>query len=301
MTASSTLRLFLLAAIWGFSFLFLRISVPSLGPGLMTFLRVLFAALFLSLFLLHIKHRFVFRAHLKYFLILGLINTALPFFLFSYAAQTLPSSLMAILNATVPSWGVIIFSLVNRKRPTIKVCIGLILGILGVAILLDFSASTLDISALPAILACLTATFCYASSSLYVKLNAHIAPYDNAHASIYCASIWLVPLLFIYTPNDATNIAALTAVFALGVVCTGVAYIIFFNLLQEIGEKVLTVTFLVPLFGVIWGTLILDERLSTHSFMGGLFIIAGTIMVVEFSITSWRSSRKLKKLNKTLS
>lgn len=286
MNANSLFRLFILGAIWGFSFVFLRLAVPALGPGLLTLLRILFAAMFLSVVFLYIKRPFLFKAHFRYFLVLGLLNTALPFFLFSYASQNLTSSMMSILNATVPSWGVVIYSIVNKKLPTFKVLLGLVLGFTGVAVLVDIDTSVIQSGTLQSIGACLLATFCYALASLYAKSNPHIDAYDNAHASLYCASLLLLPMLWAFPASDPANIQALSAVLALAILCTGIAYLLYFRLLKEIGEKVLTVTFLIPLFGVVWGTLLLGERMSPNSLIGGFMIVLGTMLIVGFSLKS---------------
>ena len=153
MTAGSIIRLLSLAAIWGASFLFMRLAVPELGPAWLMFGRVLLASLFLALVALAFKRSLPIRQYAGHFMLLSFFNTALPFLLFAWAAQTLTASLLAVLNATAPLWGALIGWLFFRQPMSAKVALGLLLGITGVAILVGFDAVLADSAALPAIAA----------------------------------------------------------------------------------------------------------------------------------------------------
>ena len=128
MSTANLLRLIFLAAIWGGSFLFMRIAAPVLGAPVLIEYRVLFAALFLAVMALVLKKPLALRQHWKHYLILGLVNSALPFLLFAFAARTLSVSLMAVLNASTPLWGTLIAAVWSRHPITPKVAIGLLLG-----------------------------------------------------------------------------------------------------------------------------------------------------------------------------
>ncbi|MCW8948157.1 MAG: DMT family transporter, partial [Sedimenticola sp.] len=131
MSAASLSRLLLLSAIWGGSFLFMRIGAPVLGPVMLIIFRVGLAALFLLGVALILKKRMSLKVHWKHYLVLGLINSALPFLLFAYAAQTLSASLLSILNATAPIWGAIIGALWTRTLLSGKAVMGLLSGVVG--------------------------------------------------------------------------------------------------------------------------------------------------------------------------
>src|ERR1700733_9184037 len=141
MNTASVIRLLALSAIWGSSFLFMRIGAPLLGPVVLIALRVGLAALFLRLVHIGRSGSHGMRGHARHFLILGLINSALPFLLFATAARTLSASLMAILNATAPIWGALVGALWSRTLPRPSVFVGLLLGVAGVAILVRFDPS----------------------------------------------------------------------------------------------------------------------------------------------------------------
>lgn len=288
MDIASMVRLLVLAAIWGASFLFMRIAVPELGPAWLMFGRVLSAAVFLALVAVALKRSLPLRQHGVHFLLLSFFNTALPFLLFAYAAQTLTASVLAVLNATAPLWGAIIGWLFFRQAMTLKLALGLALGICGVAILVGFDAVTTDAAAYPAIAAAGAAACCYGIATWYTRLAKPVPAFLNAHGSMWAASVWLLPLLWIMplpVAEPATHAAF--AVLALGVVCTGVAYLLYFRLVQDLGATpTLTVTFLIPVFGVLWGHLFLQENIGWHTFIGAATVICGTALVSGFSVKS---------------
>src|SRR5690606_26362453 len=166
----SIVRLLSLAAIWGASFLFMRIAVPELGPAWLMFGRVLSAAVFLALVALVLKRALPLRAHAAHFMILSFFNTALPFLLFAYAAQTLTASLLAVLNATAPLWGAVIGWLFFRQTMSLRLASGLVLGIAGVSVLVGFDAVVSDSAAIPAIAAAAGAACCYGIATWYTRL-----------------------------------------------------------------------------------------------------------------------------------
>lgn len=284
MTASSVARLLILSAIWGGSFIFMRIAVPSLGPVVLMELRVLFAAIFLAAVAFFTKSLLAAGRHWKHYLILGFFNSALPFLLFGYAALTLPASLLAILNATAPLWSTLIGTFWLRQHLSLKTFAGLCLGVIGVTLLVGLDPAMLEPGAELAAAATLCAAFCYGIASLYARQARAVEPLANAHGSMWAAALWLLPPSFFFTPPALPGSDILLAVVVLGVVCSGIAYLLYFRLIAEIGAApALTVTFLIPLFGVLWGWLFLSEPVGWHTLAGTAIVIAGTALVTGFS------------------
>jgi drug/metabolite transporter (DMT)-like permease len=284
MNASSIARLLILSAIWGGSFIFMRVAVPALGPVVLMELRVLLAALFLAGVAQFMKSRLASGTHWKHYLFLGLINSALPFLLFGYAALTLPASLLSILNATAPIWSTFIGVVWLRHRLTPQAALGLGLGVAGVALLVGLDRAMLQPGAGLAAAAALGAALCYGIASLYAKQARAVEPFANAHGSMWAATLWLLPASFLLPPPAVPGMDILLAVVVLGVVCSGVAYLLYFRLIAEIGAApALTVTFLIPLFGVLWGWLFLDEAVGWHTLAGAFIVIVGTALVTGFS------------------
>jgi drug/metabolite transporter (DMT)-like permease len=296
MNAGSLIRLFVLSAIWGGSFLLIRVGAPSLGPVLLMELRVVLAALFLAGVGLLWRRPLMWRAHWRHYAILGLVNSALPFLLFGYAALTLPASILSILNATSPMWGTLIAALWHRAPLSRRTLAGLMLGVVGVALLVGFDTVAMRPGAGLAIAASLGAAFCYALASNYAKSARAVEPLANAHGSMWGASLLMVPLMFFVPAPAMPGLGIAAVVVALGVVCTGVAYLLYFRLISDIGAApALTVTFLIPLFGVLWGWLFLNETVGWHTLAGAAVVILGTALVTGFSPRLLLPSRVLQR------
>ena len=284
MTAASLLRLLLLSAIWGGSFLLIRIGAPALGPVPLMEARVLLAALFLAAVALVLRRPLAWRTHWRHYLLVGFFNSALPFLLFGYAALTLSAAMLSILNATSPLWGALIGAAWQRAPLGRRTLAGLALGVAGVGLLVGFDRVALQPGAGAAIAASLAAALCYAVASNYTKAAKTVEPFANAHGSMWAASLLMAPVLLAFPPTVAPATGLVALVTALGVVCTGVAYLLYFRLIEDIGAApALTVTFLIPLFGSFFGWLILDEAIGWHTLAGGTVVIAGTALVTGFS------------------
>lgn len=284
MTTANMLRLVLLAAIWGSSFLFMRICAPVLGAAVLIEARVALAALFLAAVGYILKKRLDLARNWKHFLILGFFNSALPFLLFAYAASTLTASVLSVLNATAPMWGAIIAALWTRQPVALKTVSGLILGTCGVALLVGFDAVASKPGAGLAIAAALVAALSYSVASTYSKAARQVEPFANAHGSMWGATLVAIPALFFFPVKGVATPGILAAALALGVLCTGVAYIIYFKLVEEVGAtSALTVTFLNPLFGILWGALFLGEIVGWYTLAGAAIVLIGTAMVTGFA------------------
>ncbi|NVD08837.1 DMT family transporter [Vibrio sp. JPW-9-11-11] len=285
MSTSSFLRLLCLAAIWGGSFLFMRIAASTFGPAYLIEFRVGFAALSLLLVAFYLRRKLAFRQHFKHFMTIGLFNTALPFLLFAYAAQSLNASTLSILNSTAPIWGALIAAVWYKTRITARVALGMILGLSGVATLVGFDALTMKGETVLPIGASLLAAFCYGIATNYTKGAPKIAAFDNAHGNMWAATLLILPLLpFLPMRAEPTHTEMLSVV-ALGVVCTGAAYLIYFRLVADEGAtSALSVTFLVPVFGILWGAVILDEPIGLNTLLGTTLVLLGTMLVTGFSL-----------------
>lgn len=283
MNTANLLRLVLLAAIWGSSFLFMRISAPVLGPAVLIEYRVAFAAVFLAIVGFFLKKRLDLRVNWKHYLMLGFFNSALPFLLFAYAASTLTASVLSVLNATAPMWGALIGAVWASQKITARTAFGLVLGTLGVALLVGFDHATSKPGAALAVVAALGGAFSYSIASAYARKARSIEPFANAHGSMWAATLLVIPALPFFPAPAEPTLGIMGAALALGVMCSGIAYIIYFKLIEEVGPtSALTVTFLNPLFGILWGVLFLGETVGWYTAAGAAIVITGTALVTGF-------------------
>ncbi|TMX52004.1 DMT family transporter [Vibrio alginolyticus] len=293
MTAVSFFRLLCLAAIWGGSFLFMRVAANTFGPAYLIEFRVTFAAVALLLIAVYLKKKLTLTAHTKHFFIIGLFNSAVPFLLFAYAAQTLNASTLAILNSTAPIWGALVGFVWYRSPLTAKSVLGMLIGIGGVAVLVGLDTSTIGEEAMLPIAASLMASFSYGIATNYTKNAPQVPAFDNAHGSMWAAVIWVLPLLPFLPMRAEPSHFEWSSVVTLGVVCTGFAYLLYFRLVSDIGPaSALTVTFLVPVFDILWGYLVLDEPVGSNTIIGTILVLSGTMLVTGFSPTAMLAKRK---------
>ncbi|MCA2489786.1 MULTISPECIES: DMT family transporter [Vibrio] len=293
MTAVSFFRLLCLAAIWGGSFLFMRVAANTFGPAYLIEFRVTFAAVALLLIAVYLKKKLTLTAHTKHFFIIGLFNSAVPFLLFAYAAQTLNASTLAILNSTAPIWGALVGFVWYHSPLTAKSVLGMLIGIGGVAVLVGLDTSTIGEEAMLPIAASLMASFSYGIATNYTKNAPQVPAFDNAHGSMWAAVIWVLPLLPFLPMRAEPSHFEWSSVVTLGVVCTGFAYLLYFRLVSDIGPaSALTVTFLVPVFGILWGYLVLDEPVGSNTIIGTILVLSGTMLVTGFSPTAMLAKRK---------
>lgn len=283
MNTANLIRLVTLAAIWGGSFLFMRISAPVLGPAVLIEWRVLLAALFLMVVGLVLRRRAAplnLRENWKHFLVLGFFNSALPFLLFAFSARTLSASVMSVVNATAPMWGAIIGAVWGRQPIKARTALGLVLGTVGVALLAGFDKVSAKPGAGIALVATLAAACSYGIATTYARSARSVAPFANAHGSMWAAALLVLPALPFFPQPGHPTLTVAASVVALGVLCSGIAYLLYFRLIEEIGPtSALTVTFLNPVFGILWGSLFLGEVVGWYTVAGAAIVLVGTALV----------------------
>lgn len=276
-----TLYLLGLAAIWGASFLFMRIIAPEIGTVPTAFFRVSIAAAGLLVILAMLRVSWDFQGKFKTVLLLGVINSGIPATMYSVAAQVLPAGYSAIFNATTPLMGVLIGGLFFSERLTPAKIAGVALGLLGVAVLTRAGPVAFDLELLIGALACLLATTCYGFAGFlarrWLDQRGGLDSRLSALGSMLGATLFLLPFFafsaITQPPASWGGWQVWVSLLGLGLVCTAFAYILYFRLLEEIGPvKASTVTFLIPVFGVLWGAWLLDESLSMGHLYGGLLI-----------------------------
>jgi drug/metabolite transporter (DMT)-like permease len=278
------LELIALAAIWGASFLFMRLAAPEFGPVALTALRVAGAALFLLPLLAWRGGVGTLRTHWKPIAVVGVVNSALPFTLFTVAALAINAGLSAILNSTAPLWAAAIAALWLGERLTPARLAGLGIGFAGVLFLAwdkaSFEPGDHGVSAGVAIAACLVATLCYGFAANYTKRTLQgVSPLAVAAGSQAAAGVALaLPAAWTW-PVSLPGATAWSAVATLALLCTAVAYLMYFRLIARLGpSKAISVTFLLPLFGVLWGALFLGEAVTGVMLAGCAVILVGTAL-----------------------
>jgi drug/metabolite transporter (DMT)-like permease len=274
------IELCLLAAIWGASFLFLRIAAPEFGPLALIALRVGIAALVLAPVLRSALARRQLRAKAWPLLVVGISNSALPFGLFAYSTLYVNAGLDSVLNATTPIWTALIAAAWFQASLGRRQITGLLLGLGGV-VLLVWDTFGAGIPGVPlAIAAALLATVCYGFAVNYSKRRlAGIQPLVVAFGSQFFAAIVLLPVALPFWPRQAIAASTWMCVAALGVVCTGLAYILYFRLIERVGAAyAASVTFLIPVFGLIWGALFLGEKVTPAMLAGCAVVLLGTAL-----------------------
>jgi len=290
MRAIDYLRLLSLAAIWGASFLFMRIASPAIGPINTAFFRVFFGLIGLAIIILFIHKSLQFRGKLIKILILGAINSGIPFLMYSIAATLLPAGYSAILNATTPLMGAMIGFYFFSEGLSLRKLVGIVLGIAGIIVITSVGDSNIVGNIYIGVAACITATIGYGFAGFltrkWITQQGGLDSTLVAFGSQLGATTFLAPFL-IWNLSSGPSIDWLqgdvwVSLLAVGFVCTSLAYILYFRLIADIGPlRSLTVTFLVPPFAVLWGYLVLDETISSGFLAGSLIVLLSVWLIVS--------------------
>lgn len=272
--------LILLAALWGGSFLFMRYAAPAFGAVALIWLRVTIASLCLLPLLIKRGQLGTLRKHAGAIAVMGVFNSALPFVLIAWATLSITAGLASILNATVPIFAALIGALWLGERLGVSRLLGLATGFAGVLLLASDKADFKPGGSGWAVLAMLLATASYGfSANLTKRQLAGVPALVNAAGSQFISALVLLPLAWVWWPAQLPGAPAWGAVIVLGVGCTALAYLLFFRLIANLGaSRAVTVTFLIPLFGVLWGSVFLGEALTAGMLFGGVVVVVGTAL-----------------------
>ncbi len=307
LTAGDGARLLALAALWGLSFPLQKFAAPVLGAVTIAWTRVAVAGAMLLAVALASRRPLDLRRFGGRYALLGLVNTALPFTFFPLAVGSFktPSSLASVMNATSPLWGAAIGWLWLRDRLRRPQVLGLALGLGGVVVTTGWRAGVAGVAGAAGaagaaagrpyggIGLCLAAAACYGWASVFTKKRLAEAPaMGMAASSQLAATLWLSPLQVASGwPRHATT-GYWTIALAIGLACTGLAYLLYYRLILDLGPaRALTVTFLIPVFGVLWSRLLLGEAIRPSLLAGGTLVLAGTALVTG----AWRPGERGRK------
>lgn len=281
MSVPDLLRLILLSAVWGASYLFIRIAGPALGPVALMAFRLSIAAGMLIVVVRSMGHAPDFRIWWHRFLVIGAIGNAIPFVLIADAVIHLNASIAAILNATAPLFTTIVSALWLRERLGMRKLVGAGLGIFGVSVLVGWSPLPVTPRVLVATAQALLAALSYALTAVYArKYLAALSPLQAAVGQICGGAVLLTPVMLAAPPRSPITWPIVLSVLALAVPCTVVAYFIYFRLIATTGPtRTSTVALLIPLFGIVWAAVFLGEPL-TFGVLAGLGVILLSIWLV---------------------
>jgi drug/metabolite transporter (DMT)-like permease len=282
--------LILLGMLWGGSFLFIRIGVPELGPFVLVELRVGIAAVALALCAVILGRLPKVPARWKQFAILGAVNAAIPFSLISAAEIHLTASLAAILNSTTVMFTALVAAVWMGDPLTARKVVGVVMGIVGVAVLVGWDPITLNWAVVLSIGAMLAASLSYALAAVYTKrMFAGSPPLAIAIGQQTAASMLLLPLAAISLPGERPSAAATISVLALALLSTAVAYMLYYRLIENVGPtSTTTVTLLVPVFGLLLGVLILNEPFGLGTLVGLGTILCSVVLVTGLRLGGTR-------------
>lgn len=292
MTRRDILDLFVLGALWGAAFLFIRIAVPHFGPIALVEVRVVIAASLLLVLVIAKRYGSHFKGRWGALTLIGTINTAVPFALYAYATRTVPAGFAAVLNSTVPLLGALLGRAFFKEKLGLERGVGLAIGFFGVIILVA-PKLTIGGSAL-AIAAALGGSSLYAlSAHLTRRLLPGIPSMVIASGSLLTSAMVLAIPALVLRPTVNPPAAAWGAVLALAVGGTAFGYVLYFRLLDRVGATgAMATTYLIPLFGMVWGWIFLGERATATMLMGCAFILGG-VAVTTGIVKNWVPSRRL--------
>ena len=270
--------LVLLAALWGGSFLFMRYAAPAFGALPLMWLRVAIATVCLLPLLVWRGQVGALRERIGVVTVMGLFNSAIPFVLIAWATLSITAGLASILNATVPIMTALIGAVWLRDRLGAGRVAGLVIGMAGVVLLAADKADFKPGGSGWALLAMVGATLCYGFAANFTKRHlTGVPPMVNAAGSQIVSAVALTPFALWTWPAQTPAPLAWAAAAVLGVGCTAIAYVLFFRLIERVGaSRAVTVTFLVPVFGTLWGALFLGEAVTGSMLLGGAVVLVGT-------------------------
>jgi drug/metabolite transporter (DMT)-like permease len=274
---SNAALLVVLSAIWGSSFLFIKLGVDELEPTVVALGRLFVGAAILLPIAATRGGLGLLRPHLRTVATLGLLNNALPFWLFGFAETRISSGLAAVIQAAAPIFTVLLaIRLDPTQRATGTRLAGIAVGFVGVALLVGAQTGGQVVGAI----AVLAASLCYAASALFAGKRARtIPPLHLAAGQLGCGLLLMAPFGLLQLPDEAPPAKAVLAIVALGALGSALAYVLYFALIARAGaSRAILVTYLVPAFALVYGALFLDEKVTASAVAGLVLILAGTTL-----------------------
>ena len=271
------IELLMLGAIWGGSFLFMRVAAQPFGPFALVEVRIVLGALILLPFLWQAR-ALLSAKRVAQFAIVGALNSAIPFSLFAWGAERAPAGIGAIANSLTVLFTALVALLVYGERVSLRRALAMMVGFVGVVVLMSGKIEGSDVFS--AALAGTAASACYGFAANFTRRwFAGVPPLAAVAGTLGCAAILLAPFALATWPAQSPPPAAWGSAVALGVVCTGIAYAFFFRLIQRVGAaRATTCTYLVPLFGVFWGWALLHETPTATMLIAGAMILGSVIV-----------------------
>jgi drug/metabolite transporter (DMT)-like permease len=273
--------LLLLSALWGASFIFIRVAVPALGPFVLVELRVGLAAVALALCAAFLGRLPKLRVRWRQFALLGMVNVAIPFSLISTAEINLTASLAAILNSTTVMFTAVVAAVWMGDALTARKVVGVVLGIVGVTVLVGWDPIVMNWFVVLSVGAMLAASLAYALGSVYAKRTfAGSPPLAIAIGQLTAAATLILPLAAVSVPDERPSTIVVLSVLGLALTSTAVAYMLYFRLIENVGPtSTATVTLLVPLFGLLFGVVLLDEPVGLGTLAGLVLILSSVTLI----------------------
>jgi len=277
-------QLVLLSALWGSSFMLIRIASPIMGPNVLAVLRIGMATLTLAVLMRAMRHTWP-SGHWRELALIGLLSVALPFLLFAWAALHLPAGYSALLNSTAVVFGMFASAWMKEDTLTARKILGCICGFTGVALIVGLGPVDPSPTVFLAALACVAASACYGvSTPLMKRALGCMEPLQIAAGLHAVALLMLVPGAVWSWPHAQFTPMALLAVAIMGVVTSGIAYWMHIRILAHVSPvAAMSPTFMIPVFGVTWGHLFLGEQLSAGIFAGGALVLLASALITGFN------------------
>lgn len=277
-------QLVALSALWGASFLFIRIASPVMGPMVLAGCRVALAGITLALIMRGLRQGWPWE-HWRELLLLGALSVSVPFLLYAWAALHLPAGYSALLNTTAVVFGTLASAWFKEDTLTLRKLLGCALGFVGVGLIVRLGPVQPDAATLAAALACVTAAACYGfSTPLMKRATTRMQPLAIA-AGIHLAALVLVlPGTVWGWPQARFTWEAMGALLLMGVVTSGLAYWAHLRIIRQVSPvAAMSPVFMIPVFGVAWGHLFLGEALSSGIFLGGALVLLASALVTGFN------------------
>ena len=280
-------ELIFLSAIWGSSFLFLRLTSPVFGPIFLIEMRVLSGLAVLLPLVLFLGKRAEFQKHWKMIATVSLMNMAIPFCFFAFSAVYIGAGLLSIINATVPIFSACVAYVVYKERLSRGSLLGLLIGFLGVVVLMFNPGESFGSSGWLAILSALLACLLYGTAiNLTVNNLQGVSGLTITAGGLFVSSLVLLPFALWARPEVLPVGNIWWSVFALGIVCTGFGFVMFYRLIDRIGAgRAIMTTYLIPVFSILWGNIFLGESVTLIMVVGCILVLLGVGLTTKKSNT----------------